>query len=163
MNDFPFEVVPVCTLSMQIDGRVLLGETPEGLRLTGLIAGGTVSGPRLSGRLAKGAADWACIRRDGVLIPEVKLLVETAHGMVQIAYDGVVDMGPDAYGRFQRGERPGTIFHPRTAIRMLTAAPELAWVNRSQFIGIGLLDYGKAGGAIDYDIYELAVPAPAGT
>lgn len=157
MNGHIFGLEPVCALNMTLGGRLLLGETAAGIRLTGYIAEGTVEGPRLSGKLARGGEDWACIDRDGILVPEVKLLVETSEGLVQIAYQGVVDMGPEGFARMQRGERPGEVFHPRTAIRMTSAAPAHAWVNRSLFLGIGLLDYSK-GGLIHYDIYEVTTP-----
>ncbi|RYD95867.1 MAG: DUF3237 family protein, partial [Sphingomonadales bacterium] len=42
---------------------------------------------------------------------------------------------------------------------MQTSSPAYAWVNRRQFIGIGHLDYGQGNGSINYDIYELAIPA----
>jgi len=102
------------------------------------------------------------MRPDGILEPEVKLIIATDdEALIRVSYVGVVDMGVEGYERVKRGERAGTVFHPRTAVRMLSPAPAYAWVNRSQFIGIGYLDYAVGTGSINYDIYELAVPATA--
>jgi hypothetical protein len=163
MHNFPFELAPVCAFSMSIAKRVSLGDTPDGPLTAGYLNEGRVSGPRISGVIDAGSIDFARMRPDGVLEPEVKLIIRTDDGaLIRVSYVGVVDMGTEGYARMKRGERAGTVFHPRTAIRMLSEAPAYGWVNRSQFIGIGYLDYAAGTGSIDYDIYELAVPA-AGT
>ena len=50
--------------------------------------------------------------------------------------------------------------NPVIVLRMKSSAPAYDWVNRRQFIGVGFLDYNAASPSINYDIYELAVPAP---
>jgi hypothetical protein len=161
MHDHTFDIVPVCALKMAIDYRIYVGDTPEGLRTTGYLTEGTCEGPKINGTVQKGAADFACIRPDGMLVADVKLFIKTDDkAVIQIDYTGVVDMGPDAYRKMMNREPIGTIFHPRTAPRMLCAAPAYAWVNRSQFIGIGLLDYSQGNGVIAYDIYQVSAPEP---
>jgi hypothetical protein len=158
MHNFPFELRPVCALTMTLGNRVVIGDTPDGIHLTGYLNEGRVSGPRISGRILPGSADWARMRHDGVLEPEVKLIVRTDdEALIQLSYVGLVDMGPEGWRRMARGERPGRIFHPRTVVRMLSTAPAYGWVNRSQFVGIGYLDYEAGTGSIDYDIYELGI------
>ncbi len=159
MHGFAFTTAPVCGLTMRLVDRVILGDTPEGFRLTGFLGEGRADGPRLKGAILKGGADWAYIRPDGVLSAEVKLHLRTDDGaLIQIFYEGVVDMGPDAYERVRQGQPLGPVFHPRTAVRMLTHAADYLWVNRRQFIGIGYLDYSHGNGAISYDIHELRTP-----
>lgn len=163
MHNFPFELTPVCALSMSLGNRVVIGDTPDGVHLTAYLNQGRVTGPRISGTILPGSADWARMRHDGVLEPEVKLIVRTDDGaLIEMRYAGLVDMGPQGFQHMARGERPGRIFHPRTVVRMLSTAPAYGWVNRSQFVGIGYLDYEAGTGSIDYDIYELAVPAAGG-
>jgi hypothetical protein len=163
MHNFPFELVPVCAFTMTLANRIAFGDTPDGMQVAGFLNPGKVTGPRISGEILGGAADWARTRPDGILEPELRLAIRTDDGaMIRVSYVGVVDMGADAHGKMKRREPLGQIFHPRTVLRMQTSSPDYEWVNRRQFIGIGLLDYGQGGGSINYDIYELAVPAAGG-
>jgi hypothetical protein len=160
MHGFAFDLTPVCALSMSLASRVVIGDTPDGVHLTGYLDEGRVTGPRIAGRILPGSADWARMRHDGILEPDVKLIIRTDdEALIQMDYTGLVDMGAEGYQRMSRGERPGTVFHPRTVVRMVSSAPAYGWVNRSQFIGIGYLDYEAGTGSINYDIYELAIPA----
>jgi hypothetical protein len=162
MHGFPFELAPVCAFTMTLADRVSFGDTPDGVAVAGHLNPGKVSGPRISGVIEGGSADWARTRPDGILEPEVKLTIRTDDGaLIRVSYVGVVDMGADAHERMKRREPLGPVFHPRTVVRMLTSAPAYLWINRRQFIGIGHLDYAVGTGSINYDIYELGVPAAA--
>ena len=161
MHGYKPDLAPVCALTMTIGKRQLIGDMADARYQTGAIETGTVSGPRISGKVLPGAVDWAKVLSNGLLEPDVKLVIETDDGaLIHVSYVGVVDMGPDAYDKARRGEPFGTIFHPRTVLRMRSSAPAYDWVNRRQFIGIGFLDFAQASPSINYDIYELAVPAP---
>jgi hypothetical protein len=159
MYGYKFDLEPVCSWSMTLDGRVSVGDSPEGFRVAGYLKDGAVDGPRISGKILRGGVDWAYVRPDGILVPEVKLAIETHDGaIIEVRYEGVVDMGSDAYARIRNGERPGPVFDPRTAIRMVTASADYAWVNRRQFVGIGFLDYDREADHISYDVYEITIP-----
>ncbi len=161
MHGYKADLAPVCALTMMIGKRQVIGDMADARYQTGAIASGTVAGPRLNGQVLPGAVDWARVLPDGILEPEVKLVIETDDGaLIHVSYVGVVDMGPRAFEKMKRGESIGTVFHPRTVLRMKSSAPAYDWVNRRQFIGIGFLDYKAASPSINYDIYELAVPAP---
>lgn len=161
MHGYAADLAPVCALTMMIGKRQIIGDMADARYQTGAIETGTVRGPRINGIVLPGAVDWARVLPDGILEPEVKLVIETDDGaLIHVSYVGVVDMGPDAFGKAKRGESVGTVFHPRTVLRMKSGAPAYDWVNRRQFIGIGFLDYKQASPSINYDIYELAVPAP---
>ena len=45
---------------------VIVGPSTHGLRRVVPITGGTFSGPRISGRVVSGGADWQYVRADGV-------------------------------------------------------------------------------------------------
>ena len=153
-----FQVALACSWSMEIDRGVQIGETPEGLRAVGYLKEGKVIGDRISGTVMAGAADWTVMRKDGILRPNVKLIITTPdEAKILVEYEGFVDMGPDGYETRLHGRRPG-VLHPRTLVRMLTASPAYAWVNRSPFIGIGRLDLQALPGVISYDIYEITSP-----
>lgn len=154
-----FGLIRACSWSMAIDRGVQIGETPEGLRAVGYLKEGKVAGERLSGKIMAGTADWTVMRRDGILRPNVKLIIITADdAKILVTYDGFVDMGPDGYDIRLHGKK-SAVLHPRTLVRMLTASPRYAWVNRSPFIGIGRLEFDPAPGVISYDIYEVTSPA----
>lgn len=154
-----FGLSRVCSWSLEIDRGVPIGETPEGLRAVGYLKAGEVVGERLSGTVMAGAADWTLMRTDGILRPDVKLIITTDDGAkILVTYDGFVDMGPEGYDMRLNGRKPA-VLHPRTLVRMLTASPDYAWVNRSPFIGIGRLEFDPAPGVISYDIYEVTSPA----
>lgn len=161
MHGYPADLAPVCALTMMIGKRRHIGDMADARYQNGVIETGTVSGPRINGTVLPGSVDWARVLPDGILEPDVKLLIETDDGaLIHVSYVGVVDMGHEAFEKAKRGEPIGTIFHPRTVLRMKSSAPAYAWVNRRQFIGIGYLDFAQAKPSINYDIYELAVPAP---
>jgi hypothetical protein len=161
MHGYKVDLAPVCAFTMMIGRRQVIGDMADARYQTGAIDSGMVSGPRIRGKVLPGAVDWAQVLADGILEPEVKLVIETDDGaLIHVSYVGVVDMGSEAYEKTKRGEAVGTVFHPRTVLRMKSSAPAYLWVNRRQFIGIGFLDYKQASPSINYDIYELAVPAP---
>jgi hypothetical protein len=161
MHGYKADLAPVCALTMVIGKRQLIGDMTDARYQTGAIEIGTVTGPRINGKVVPGAVDWAKVTPDGILEPEVKLVIETDDGaLIYVTYVGVLDMGADFFEKAKRGESAGKVFHPRTVLRMKSSAPAYAWVNRRQFVGIGFLDYGAASPSINYDIYELAVPAP---
>src|ERR1700753_2878563 len=65
------------TLKLAVSGMQPVGETPNGNRRIGLVAGGTFEGPRLRGTVLPGGADWIINRSDGVTTLDVRLVLET--------------------------------------------------------------------------------------
>ncbi len=154
-----FELIPICTLVYQSESFQMIGETPEGLLAVGTMGEGTVTGPKINGTLLRGTQDWSLVREDGIHRPECRAILKTHDdAIIQLAYHGFMDLGPDGYEKRKQGLRGGSL-HPRTTIRMLTSSPDYAWVNRSPFIGIGLLDY-TAPPTVTYDIYQISAPPP---
>ena len=112
---------------MMIGKRQIIGDMADARYQTGAIETGTVCGPRINGIVLPGAVDWARVLPDGILEPEVKLVIETVDGaLIHVSYVGVVDMGPEAFEKAKRGESVGTVFHPRTVLRMKSSAPPTA-------------------------------------
>ena len=56
----------LCRIEVALEPVRDLGETPLGRRRIIGITGGTFSGPRLSGKVLPGGADWQLVRADGV-------------------------------------------------------------------------------------------------
>ena len=68
MKPFTIDLPPlehVCDVAVTIGEPVEVGHSPLGLRRMIPITGGLVSGPRLSGRIVPGGADYQLIVADG--------------------------------------------------------------------------------------------------
>jgi hypothetical protein len=52
-------------VQIEIDSRIVVGQTPEGLRSITPVGGGLFEGPRLRGRVRPGGADWPRINAVG--------------------------------------------------------------------------------------------------
>ena len=134
--------------------RQIVGDVPMGyFRRTGIIRGGTFTGPVLKGRALPGGGDFLFIRKDGVIHLDVRAVLETDKGQTfYMTYTGRLKSPPDAEERLARGETIGpNELYFRTAVQFETAAPDLAWMNDIIAFGMG---FRKPNGPV-YDIYAL--------
>jgi len=116
-----------------------IGATPHGFRKIIPIVGGSVSGPRLNGKLMPGGADYQYWRSDGCTELHARYVIGTDSGArVYVESNGLRRGPPEAMAKLMRGEPvdPALIYF-RTTVRFETAAPELAWLMQSQFICAG--------------------------
>src|SRR5690349_11156587 len=70
----------VLHLEMEVGAPIEIGATPGGLRRIIPIAGGTVSGPLLAGRVLPGGADCQLIRTETETVMEARYVLETDRG-----------------------------------------------------------------------------------
>jgi hypothetical protein len=115
----------------------IIGVTKAGLRIDWQVVEGRFEGPVLHGKPLAGFTDRMCIRPDGVaLINVVGGLLTDAGTALEVAYQGVVDLGSDGYQRASRND-----FDPLLALvvtpRFNTNDPKLQWLNRIQCLGVG--------------------------
>jgi hypothetical protein len=68
------------TSSIKVETPLLLGHSPYGERRVISIMGGFFPGPRLSGYILPGVADWQIIRSDGIVEVEARDILETHDG-----------------------------------------------------------------------------------
>jgi hypothetical protein len=138
----------------------VIGETPEGLRITYPLAeGGTVRGPRLNGTILHRGGDWMRIRPDGIGIADVRVLIRTDAGaLVMGEYSGVVDFGADGYAALAARRPPAQAWAQLTP-RYVTAARELQWLNRLQCVGLGRVTMKTL--LVEYDLYARTPGAAA--
>ena len=118
----------------------MIGVTEAGLRIDWQVVEGRFQGPLLQGKPLAGFTDRMCIRADGVaLINVVGGLVTDAGTTLEVAYQGLVDLGSDGYQRASRND-----FDPLLALvvtpRFNTDDPKLQWLNRIQCLGVGQVD-----------------------
>jgi hypothetical protein len=131
----------------------VIGPGPDGIPLNFSVTGGTVTGPRVNGKLRPIGGDYATLRTDGVLILNVIATIECDDGaLIDTRYSGVIDLGPEGYANFLKGIIPSGL-KIRSGPRFRTAHPNYLWLNRLQCFGIGEADLAKL--EVGYDVYAL--------
>ena len=116
-----------------------LGETPRGRRRVIHITGGTVSGPRLSGTIIPGGADWQIIRSDGVTELTALYEIKTDDGVLIHVTNRGLRHGPEAVmQRLARGEAVDPAeYYFRTVPVFEAPTGRYDWLNRAVFVGSG--------------------------
>jgi hypothetical protein len=130
-----------------------LGRTPYGERRIIDILGGTVSGPKLNGRILPGGADWQIIRSDGAADIQARYTIETDTGArILVSSEGLRHGPPDILESLARGDKVDpSLYYFRTAMRFETSNPEVAWLNRILALACGQ----REARAVRLDVYEV--------
>jgi hypothetical protein len=129
----------VTEIRVDVGAPITIGETGTGLRRVIPILGGTVEGPRLSGRVLPAGADFQVLRPDGVMELEAKYVIEATDGALIYVVNRGLRHGPaEAVEKLMRGEAvdPNLIYF-RAAPSFETAAPEYKWMMQSLFVCAG--------------------------
>jgi hypothetical protein len=116
-----------------------LGQTQAGHRRVVPIAGGTVSGPRLQGRVLPVGADWQILRPEGTADLDARYTIQTDDGALIYVVNRGVRHGPaDVLARLNQGERvdPASYYF-RSSANFETSAPQHAWLTRTILVGVG--------------------------
>jgi hypothetical protein len=116
-----------------------IGEVRGGRRRVVPITGGTFVGPDVRGRILAGGADWQIVRPDGFSALDSRYVIETDDGQtISVRNVGIRHAPADVMRRLLAGEPvdPALVYF-RTTPRFETSAPELQWMTRAVFVGIG--------------------------
>jgi Protein of unknown function (DUF3237) len=128
------------------------GETAQGRRRIVPLAGGTFTGPELSGTLVPGAsADWQIVLTDGTALGDIRYTLQTNDGDLLYVQSRSVRHGPpEVLARLGRGEDvDASEYTFRASTRIETAAPDLDWLNKGVFIAAAA----RAAAGVIYDTY----------
>jgi hypothetical protein len=119
------------TSSIDIAAPLDLGEAPYGRRRVINITGGRFAGPRLSGRILPGGADWQIVRADGIVEVDARYTLETNDGaLIYISNWGLRHGPPAVIARLGAGESVDPReYYFRTLPVFETGAPQYAWLN----------------------------------
>ena len=145
----------VYRLEAQLGEPLDLGETAVGRRRIVPQTAGTFKGPEIAGRLLPGAsADWQTVLRDGTALADIRYTLQTDSGnLLYVRSHGVRHGSPAVLARLARGEDVDAGEYTfRIATQIETAAPELDWLNKGVFIGVG----GRRAGGVIYETYLVA-------
>ena len=144
-NETPPTVPVVPTLQLLYTSRIDIaapldvGKAPHGQRRIINITGGAFSGPRLSGRVLPGGADWQIVRSDGIVEVEARYTLETDDGaLIYITNRGLRHGPPEVIRRLGAGETVDPReYYFRTTPTFETGAPEYAWLNGIIAVAVG--------------------------
>lgn len=143
----------LCKIEVTLEPVRDLGETPQGRRRIIGITGGKFAGPRLSGRVLPGGADWQLIRADGVACLDARYTLETGDGALIYVNNKGYRHGPKAViERVARGEEVDpALYYMRATPWFETSAPAYAWLNGSICVATGA----RRAAAVELDFYEV--------
>jgi hypothetical protein len=105
------------------------GEVNDGTRNVIPITGGTFRGPRISGTVVPGGADWNLARNDGATMVDASYYLRTDDGvLLRITNRGVGQPQPQDAGSAER-------FYMFTIPTFEAPKGKYAWLNSSVFVG----------------------------
>ncbi len=130
-----------------------IGPVAQGMRLNAYFAGGTVSGPKVNGKILPVGGDFITVRTDGVGDIDVRLSIQTDDGaLIYQTNTGVLELGENGYEDFMNMKLQ-EVTQVRANIRFQTSHENYQWLNRKQCIGIG--QFFALEGKVKYDVYAL--------
>jgi hypothetical protein len=140
------ELVPLCTLHIEVKPLINVGSGSAGTRVIIEVASMVVEGERLRGELAgAAAADWVLIGPEGTGTLDVRAAMRTDDGAIIFTqYNG--KMAEDVS---QGMKLPATVY---VAPRFETSDERYAWLNRIQAVGKGTVNEDFT---LDYEWYEV--------
>lgn len=127
------------SLEVTVAAPLELGETPVGRRRIIPITGGRVTGPKLSGRVLPGGADWQTIRVDGTGELEARYTLAADDGaLIGVVHRALRHGPPEVVRKLAAGEAvdPGAYYFRGTPV-FETAAPTHLWLTRTVFVARG--------------------------
>ncbi len=129
----------VCDITVDLSPPMEMGAGRAGRRRIIPITGGTVTGPRVQGRLLHLGADWQTIFANGLAELDARYAIETHDGALIEVVNYGFRHGPDeVIAAIARGEEVDpSRYYMRTQARLESADPAYEWVNRSLFVGTG--------------------------
>lgn len=129
-----------------------LGDTAHGHRRIVPLTGGTFTGPELNGTLVPGAsADWQTVLPEGTALGDVRYTLRTDRDdLLYVQSRGVRHGSPEVLARLAFGEDvDASEYTFRTSSRIESSAPDLDWLNKGVFIGVG----GRQAAGVIYETY----------
>lgn len=139
----PIPAAPKLTFVFEMHAMVgpplEVGQVRSGRRRIVPITGGTFEGPNFRARILPGGADWQTIQSDGFSELDTRYTIQTeSGGLVYVQNAGMRHAAPDVMEKLLAGQvvDPGLVYF-RTVPRFETSAPDLQWLTRAIFIGVG--------------------------
>lgn len=116
-----------------------IGETTAGRRRVIPITGGHVEGPRLTGAVLPGGADWQLIRSDGMVELVARYTLRASDGtLISVVNRGLRRASPDVLARLTAGEIVDPALYYFRATPSFSVAPgPHGWLADNIFVATG--------------------------
>ncbi|MET7769806.1 DUF3237 family protein [Nocardia sp. NPDC005366] len=144
----------LATFHVTLDPILPIGRTPWGERRVIGITGGSFDGPRLSGTVLPGGADWQIVHDDGTATIDTRYTLRTDDGALLYLQTRGHRHGPaEVMRRLADGEEvdPDSYYF-RLMLTFETAHPDYAWLGRTVAVATGR----REASAVVYDAYTLS-------
>jgi Protein of unknown function (DUF3237) len=136
----PPQLEHLCDLAVTIGPPIDVGHTPMGLRRVIPITGGEVRGATLNGRILNAGADFQLLVAGNTTAHlDARYVIELDDGTRVLVQNTAMRFATaEASARLLAGQAvaPEEVYF-RCQPRLETAAPQWAWLNEHQFIGVG--------------------------
>src|SRR4051795_4803238 len=144
---------PIFSLRCELTNILDLGPAPFGHRRVVNILGGTVNGPKFTGHILPGGADWQIVAADGSIDLHARYTLESDAGaLIQVDSRGMRHGSPEVLAGLSRGEEVDpSLYYFRTVMRFETAHPSTNWMNRI----LGLARGAREKNAVRLDVHEV--------
>lgn len=141
-------------MSLEVQKPDHVGPTPWGRRRVVGVSGGSFDGPKLKGRVLPGGSDWIVVRRDGVLIQDVRLMLETDDDHILLmSYRGMRHGPQSVMDRLDRGEDVDpSEYYFRTAPIFEAPDGKYDWLNKLMAFAVGR----RLPTGVIYSVYALS-------
>jgi hypothetical protein len=118
---------------------MVVGAAPYGQRKIIPIMGGAFKGPRLSGKILPGGADWQIIRPDGVAELEARYTLETDDGaLIYVLNRGIRTGSKEVMARLAAGEKVDpSEYYFRTTPVFETGSTKYQWLHNIVAVAAG--------------------------
>ncbi|MCG5212135.1 DUF3237 domain-containing protein [Streptosporangium sp. KLBMP 9127] len=143
----------LATFRVDLDPVMDLGVSHLGRRRVINIIGGSFDGPRLSGEILPGGADWQLVHDDGMVSIDTRYTLRTGDGaLIFISTSGVRHGPPDVLARLAAGSPVDPAeYYFRLFCRFETGGERYAWLNRT----LAVASASRRAAAVHYDAYTL--------
>lgn len=141
--DHPPRILPTLRLlyrsEVAIDRPLSVGPLVHGERRIINITGGSFSGPRLSGVILPGGADWQVIRPDGITVVQARYTLQTDDGALIYVDNRGLRHGPESVmARLAAGESVDpSLYYFRTTPIFETGSEPYQWLNGIVAVAVG--------------------------
>jgi hypothetical protein len=144
---------PIFSIRCELANILDLGPAPFGHRRVVNILGGTVNGPKFTGHILPGGADWQIVAADGNIDLHARYTLQSDAGaLVQVDSKGLRSGPPDVLARLGRAEDVDpSLYYFRTVMRFETSHADTLWMNRILALARGA----REKNAVKLDVYEV--------
>jgi hypothetical protein len=141
-------------MSLEVEKPDPIGQTHAGSRRVIGVSGGVFEGPRLKGRVLPGGSDWIVVRPDGVLIQDVRIVLQTEGGQnILMSYRGMRHGPEDVIEKVNGGEDPDPReYYFRTQPIFEAPDGEHDWLNKLMAFAVGR----RRVDGVTYAVYALS-------